>query len=31
MLTAIRTVLAAWTCFFCKQDATGNTCANCGV
>lgn len=31
MLNTIRTALAAWTCFFCKQPSTGNTCATCGV
>lgn len=31
MLTAIRTALAAWTCFFCGQSSTGSNCTNCGV
>lgn len=30
MFGTIRTALA-WTCFFCKQSSTGNSCTNCGV
>lgn len=31
MLNTIRTALAAWTCFFCNQTSTGNSCTNCGT